>query len=175
MRIASLVLMGVVGLMGIASAGEVEVKGVHVCCGACVKGVESALKDVEGVSGVNCDRAAKTVVFEADDADAAAAGIEALAKGGFHGTAAHEGEAIEFPDSGAKEDAKANEITLTNVHLCCAACVKAVDAAVKDIEGVSEAVCDRDESTVKVSGENVSVEAVVKALNDSGFHATVAD
>lgn len=175
MRITSLLLMCVAGLGGVASGGEVEVKGVHLCCGSCVTGVEKALKGVDGVAGVTCDRAEKTVVFTADDDDAAAAGIEALAKGGFHGTATHGEDAVEFPDSGAKHDAKANAIKLTHVHLCCAACVKAVKAAVGDVDGVNDTECDRKESTVAITGENVSVEAVVEALNEAGFNATVAD
>ena len=42
--------VSVVVVLGAASPVEtkVEVKGVHLCCGACVKGVATALKGVDG-------------------------------------------------------------------------------------------------------------------------------
>jgi len=160
---------------GAVSAGSVEVKGVHLCCGSCVNGVKKALADVSGVSGLSCDRAAKTVTFTASDEKAAQAGIDALAKGGFHGTATIDGKDAKFPASGAKEDAKSNSFTVSSVHLCCPACVKAAGAAVKAVDGVSDAKCDRDGSSVAVTGKDVSIAAVVKALNDAGFHATVKE
>ena len=64
---------------------------------------------------------------------------------------------------------------MSNVHLCCAACVKAANAAVKAVAGVSDVKCDRDASSVTVTGNDVSVSAVVKALNDEGFHATIKE
>lgn len=160
---------------GVALAGDVEVSGVHLCCPACVRGVAGALGDVEGVSNAACDREAKKVTFTAANDEAAQAGINALAEAGFHGSAKHGDDELEFPESGAKEDAKANSITVTGVHLCCPACVRAVGGAVNDVDGVSSASCDREAKTCTVSGENISVEALVKALNDAGFHATVKD
>jgi len=160
---------------GAVSAGSVEVKGVHLCCASCVKGVAKALDGVTGVSAAKCDRDAKTVTFTASDAKAAQAGIDALAKGGFHGTATIDGKDAKFPASGAKEDAKADSITVSNVHLCCGACLKAASAAVKKVDGVTDAKCDKDASSVTVNGTGISVSAVVKALNDAGFHATVKE
>jgi len=158
-----------------ATAGSVEVKGVHLCCPNCVKGVDKALTGISGVSAVKSDREAKTVTFTAADDKAAQAGIDALAKGGFHGTATIDGKEAKFPASGAKADAKADSITVSDVHLCCAACVKAASAAVKAVAGVSDVKCDRDASSVTVTGKDVSVSAVVKALNDDGFHATIKE
>lgn len=155
------------------SAGEVQVTGVHLCCGACVKGVDKALHGVEGVSGVASDRESRKVRFTAADDKAAAAGIEALAKGGFHGTAKHGDATLAFPASGAKEGAKAGQVKIGNVHLCCAACVRAADEALKKVEGVGNVSADREASSIEVTGENVSVEALVKALNEAGFHATI--
>ncbi len=160
---------------GAASAGSVEIKDVHLCCPSCVRGVDKALTGVSGVSAVKCDRAAKTVTFTAADDKAAQAGIDALAQGGFHGAATIDGKDAKFPASGAKEDAKADSIAVSNVHLCCGACVKAAEAAVKAVAGVSGVKCDRDASSVTVTGSDVSVAAVVKALNDEGFHATIRE
>jgi mercuric ion binding protein len=170
-----LALIVALGFAGSALAGKVEVKGVHLCCGACVTGVSKALDGVTGVSGVASDRESKVVTFTAADDKAAQAGIDALADAGFHGAATHDGNELKFPASGAKDGAKASEINIDDVHLCCAACVKAVDEVVSKVDGVSEVTSDRQASSVKVTGENVSVEAVVKALNDAGFHATIKE
>jgi hypothetical protein len=41
-------LFAVAGLA--AADSSVEVKNVHLCCGACVKGVDKAVKTVDGAS-----------------------------------------------------------------------------------------------------------------------------
>ncbi|QDU36780.1 copper exporting ATPase [Maioricimonas rarisocia] len=160
-------------LASTATAGDVKVEGVHLCCGACVKGVGKALKDVSGVEGVTCDRDEGSVAFAAESADAAKSAINALAAAGFFGKAKHDGEEVAFPKSGAKEGAKADTVSVSNVHLCCGGCVNAVAKAVKKVDGVSDVTCDRAESSVKVTGSDVSVEAVVEALNGAGFNAKV--
>ena len=66
-------------LPAVADAGNVAVKGVHLCCGACVSAVSKALKPVDGVTGIACDRDSKRVTFQARDDKAAQAGIVALA------------------------------------------------------------------------------------------------
>ncbi len=160
---------------GIATAGEVEISGVHLCCPACPRAEAAALGDVDGVSGAACDREEKTVTFNASDEEAAQAGIDALAEAGFHGAAKHGDDELEFPESGAEEDATADEITVTNVHLCCPACVRAVGAAVTEVDGVSGASCDREKGTCTVTGDGINVEAVVAALNEAGFNATIPE
>ena len=63
-----LVLLSAAGMLGAAALAEtkVEVTNVHLCCPGCVKAVGSALKGVEGVTGV-CDQKAKTVTITAPD------------------------------------------------------------------------------------------------------------
>lgn len=165
----------VLALSATASAGKVEVKGVHICCGQCVKLVDKALTGVAGVTNGKGDMAAKIVTFDAAADKAAEAGIKALADGGFHGAARHGDKDLAFPASGAKQDGKASSINLGSVHLCCGQCVTAVNKAVKAVDGVSDVAADREKFTVTVSGTNVSVAAVVKALNDAGFHAIVKE
>jgi copper chaperone CopZ len=160
---------------GATFAGDVEIKGVHLCCGACVRAVGATLADVDGVSGAACDREEKTVSFTATDEESAQAAIDALAEAGFHGAATHGDDELEFPESGAEVDAKSDSITVSNVHLCCPTCVRAVAAAVNEVEGVNEASCDRENGTCSVSGSDISVEALVAALNEAGFNATIKE
>ncbi|MBW3542868.1 MAG: heavy-metal-associated domain-containing protein, partial [Planctomycetes bacterium] len=144
---ASLVL----GIAAAAPAADVTVKNVHLCCGQCVTIVGKAMKDVEGVSGIVADRDGKTVTFKAADDKAAEAGIKALAGEGFYGTATHGEKKLKFPESGAKEGQKADKVVLTGVHLCCGACAKGVQEALKDLKGAEQVDVDRDEKTVTIS------------------------
>lgn len=167
---AAVVLSGAV-----VQAGEVKVKGVHLCCGACVRDVKTALKDVEGVSNAAADRKAKTVTFDAADATAAEAGIKALAKEGFYGTAAHGDKVVKFPASGAKDDAEADKVTLKSVHLCCGGCIVAAKKAAEKVAGATAVDVDRKAKTVVLTGNKIKVAAAVKALNDAGFYASVGE
>src|SRR5215467_4061563 len=64
---------------------NVELKGVHLCCPACVKSVAGILKDVDGIQNPKCDTKAKSVSFTAPDDKTAQKAVDALAAGGFHG------------------------------------------------------------------------------------------
>src|SRR3954454_16927705 len=85
-----------------AAAGRaetrVELKNVHLCCGACVKAVGNILKDIEGVKG-SCDQRGKTVTTTAADEKAARKAIDALSAAGFHGDTGNKELAIQ-DDSG---------------------------------------------------------------------------
>ncbi len=154
-------------------AGEVTVEGVHLCCGACLKAVGAAFEKVEGASEVKCDRDAKTVTFQAADNKGVKAGLRALTKAGFHGTAKHDDKKVGMPKSGAKKGDKADEVVLTGVHLCCGMCVKAADEAVKKGAKDGEVTVDKDAKTVTVTGKDINVMAVVNALNKAGFHGKI--
>ena len=154
-------------------AGTVTVKKVHVCCGACVTAVKKTLGEVEGVSNASADQKTKTVAFEATDDAAAKRGVDALAKAGFHGTATHGDKAIEFPKSTAKKGDKANTVTFSSVHLCCPACVKGADAALKNVKNVKGIDIDQKAKTVTLTGENIDVIEAITAFNDGGFHGNL--
>jgi len=160
-------------LVSTTQAADVKVKGAHLCCGQCVKAVGKALGNVKGVSGAKCDRNAKTITFDAANPKAAKAGINALAKAGFFGKATVGGKKASFPPSGAKKGQKADKVVLQSVHLCCGGCIKAVGKATKNVKGADSVKCDRKKSTVTLTGEGISVEQAVAALNKAGFYARV--
>lgn len=167
----SLAMFALLVTVSTVQAGDVTVKGVHLCCGACVKGVAKALGGVDGVSDASCDRPGKTVTFAAANDKAAQAGIDALAKAGFHGTATHGDKKVAFPASGVKKGAKADEVTFTNVHLCCGGCVNGAKKALADI--ATNFSADRGSNSVTLKGSDIDVAAAAAALNEAGFHATV--
>lgn len=156
-----------------AQAGNVTVKGVHLCCGQCVKAVGKALSGVDGVSGAACDRDARTVSFQAASKKAAKHGVKALAKAGFHGTAKHGDKKIALPKSGAKKGQTADSVTVSGLHICCGQCVKAIGKALNSVDGVEDAACDRESRSCTAKGSDIKVLAVVRALNKAGFHGKV--
>src|SRR3954452_24563611 len=76
---------------------KVEVKGVHLCCGACVKGVSSALKGMKCVAPA-CDRDKKTLTITTLGEAAAQKALDALAVAGYYGDPDSNGLAIKPTD-----------------------------------------------------------------------------
>src|SRR5438132_4650005 len=81
-------LVGIAGLLllGRSAAAEtkVTISGTHLCCGQCLKAVDSTLKDMAGVK-FKSDQGAKTIEITADNDQAAQQAIDALADAGFYG------------------------------------------------------------------------------------------
>ena len=171
----ALMLPGVCGLMLMAGTAlaladtTVEVKGVHLCCGACVKGVGAALKGIEGITP-KCDREGRTVTITAKDEATAQKAVDALAAGGFHGDTGD--SAVKIKDDSGAASGKVKSVTLTGVHNCCGSCCKAIKAACKKCEGVTGDTAKPRDNTFTVSGD-FDAAALVKALNAAGFHVKV--
>ena len=179
LKITALAGLMVGFMMTSAQAGEVSVKGVHICCGQCVKVIGGLLGKVDGVSGAKCDKDSKTVTFSATDEKTAKKGLQAILRAGFYGTAKLDGEKLTaYSGKNKKKNKnknagkKSNEITLYRVHLCCGGCAKTIAAALKDIDGVEDVKCDRDAKTVKLTGKDINNRAVVSALRKAGFNGS---
>ena len=169
-------LMTLVALagFGLAQVGmvspetKVEVKNVHICCGACEKALGKILEDA-GAKGT-CDKKAKTVTFTATDEKAAQKALDGLAAGGFHGETDSKDLAIK-DDSGAKEG-KVTSVTVKGFHNCCPACCKAIKAVLAKVDGVESEDAKPKETSCTVKG-NFDAAKLVKALNEAGFHVTL--
>jgi copper chaperone CopZ len=147
---------------------KVELKGVHLCCGQCVKAVGGILKDA-GVEGT-CDAKAKTVTFTAKDDAAAQKALDALAAGGFCGETGN--DKLKIKDDSGVTAGKVKSLTLTGVHNCCGQCCKTIKETVKKVEGVTGDTAKPKETTFEVTGD-FDAAALVKALNAAGFHVKV--
>jgi copper chaperone CopZ len=163
-------LVAALVLTGAARAETtVELKGVHLCCGQCVKAVGAILKKVDGVTG-KCDQKAGTVTLTASDDATVRKAINALAASGFHGETDNKDLAMK-DDSGVTKG-KVKSLTLTGVHNCCGQCCKAIKATVKKVDGVTGDTAKPKESTFDVTGD-FDAEELVKTLNAAGFHVKV--
>jgi copper chaperone CopZ len=160
--------VALVSLASIASA-EVTVKleGVHICCGACVKGINAAA----GTAKVDVDKDGASVTIHAADNAAAQKVVDALAAAGYHGESDSK-EVTMKNDSGAPSG-KVTKLTVTGIHNCCGGCAKAIVSAVKDVEGVQAPDLKGKVTTFTVEG-NFDAAKLIEALYDAGFHAKVA-
>jgi periplasmic mercuric ion binding protein len=168
MMMAGVSALVVLGASALAET-KVEVKGVHLCCGACVKGVAKALKGVEGASAA-CDQEGKTVTITANDEATAQKALDALSEAGYFGTVDAKGLTIK-PVSGLPSG-KVKSLNLTNSHNCCKACGNAIKKAVKTVPGVSGDTVQPKKADFEVTGD-FDAAALVKALNDAGFQVQV--
>ena len=149
----------------------VEVKGVHLCCGGCVKGVGAALKGVEGIKPA-CDKDARTVTISAKDDATAQKAVDALAAAGYHGDVSGAGVSIKETAGVPKGNVKS--LSLGGIHNCCNACTKAIKAAVKTVDGVKGDTAKAKTATFDVTGD-FDAAAVIKALSAAGFHPQVKE
>src|SRR5437667_4207109 len=83
--------IGFVAALGLLIAGrsaaaetKVTISDTHLCCGQCLRAVDSTLKDMAGVK-FKSDQTAKTIEITADNDEAAQKAIDALANAGFCG------------------------------------------------------------------------------------------
>jgi len=154
-----------------AGTNKVEVKGPHICCKQCVNVVGSILGKVEGVANVTADTKTKTVTFTATNDQAAKAGVQALIKGGFFGTATQGGKAISVEAPAAVKAEKADVVTVKEVHVCCGACQKAINKLFKDAK-VSYSG-KSPQRTVRIEGTGLDTGEVLEALHKAGFNGSL--
>jgi copper chaperone CopZ len=170
MRLFAVAVAAVLGLTaGARAETTVELKGTHLCCGACVRAVNDTLKGIEGVTG-KCDQKAKTVTITAKDDATAQKAIDALVEAGFSGTT--NSDKVKVKDDSGVKAGKVKSLTLTGVHNCCGACTNAIKSTLKKVDGVKGDTVKAKGDTFEVTGD-FDAEAVVKALNAAGFHVKV--
>ena len=143
----------------------ITLSGVHLCCGSCQKAVEQAVAGVEGAS-VKVDREAKTVTISATDDVVAQKAADAIRDAGFYGKSDNDKVAVKT----ATAEGQSSRVELVGFHNCCGGCEKALNAAVRSVDGVKGAVVTK--KSIVVEGD-FAVASVLKALNDAGFSASV--
>lgn len=148
---------------------KVEVNGVHLCCGACVTAANKILKGVDGVQGT-CDQTGKKITITAPDKITAQKALDALAAGGFHGDTGSKDLAMK-EDSGATSG-KVNKLKVVGIHNCCTSCTRDIKKALKKVDGVKEDTATPRKNSFEVTGD-FDAAAVIKALNEAGYHAKV--
>ncbi len=150
----------------LAQASEtVKLEKVHLCCNSCVKGVDKAVSQVDGVTATS-DKDEGTVILTAPDKATAQKAVDALVAGGYFGTTS-DADIKVTSKTGAK-GAKVAKITVANVHLCCDKCVKAVGKALESVDGVTGNTAVKKAETFEVTG-NFNDQDVFTALQKAGL------
>lgn len=170
LRLLGLASLGLTLTFGVARAEtKVELKGVHICCGACTRAIGDILKKVDGVTA-KADQKGKTVSITAPDAATAQKAVDALAEAGFHGDTGSKEVTIK-DDSGATKG-KVKTLSLTGIHNCCNACARSIKETLKKVDGVTGDTAKAKVSDFEVTGDFDALE-VIKALNAAGLHVKV--
>src|SRR5262245_7827392 len=162
-------LSGVLALSGTARAAKVEVKGAHLCCGACNKLVTDILSGINGVQG-SVNTKTKIISITGSSDFAVQQALDALAKSGFYGTTGD--DKLKFKDDSGVKEGKVKSLTVQGAHNCCGACCKALKATVKKVKGVESDDAKPKANSFTVTGDFDAAE-LVKALNEAGFHVKV--
>jgi mercuric ion binding protein len=146
---------------------QVQLKGVHLCCGGCVNAVATAVESVPGVA-CQCDMAHGTVTLTAPDDAAAQKALDAIAAAGLHGETGNAHLAMRAePNIPA---GKVQRLTVSGIHNCCQPCYEAIKRAIDSVEGVTDDTARPGKTTFEVSGR-FSAAQLVRALNAAGFYA----
>lgn len=147
----------------------VEIGDVHLCCGACVKGVASAVEKVPGAKAA-CDQDTGKVTLTAPDAATAQKAVDAIAHAGYHGKL--EGTDAKFPETKGVPAGQVKSLKLGSIHNCCGSCNRAVVEAVESVDGVKANTAKPKQATFEVTG-NFDAAKLIQALNAAGFHPTI--
>jgi copper chaperone CopZ len=135
-----------------------------------VTGAEKAVSAVPGARA-EVDKDAGTVTISGPDKATVKKGAAALVKAGYFGKSELQGVPMKS-HTGAKNE-KVQTLKVEGVHLCCAKCVKAVDTALKSVDGVKENDATKGAKTFEVKGD-FNDEAVFAALEKEGLSGKVA-
>jgi len=148
---------------------KIEVKGVHLCCPACISAANKILKEVDGAKGV-VDSKTKTITIKAPDDATAQKALDALAAGGFHGDTGNKD--LTFKDDSGATAGKVQKVTVSGIHNCCPRCTAGIKAAVKKVDGATGSTVKSKVETFDVTGDFDAAD-LVKTLNKAGFHVKI--
>jgi periplasmic mercuric ion binding protein len=148
----------------------VTLKEVHLCCEACVKGVEKSIKDIKGVT-LRADEDSESVTLTSADKATLQKAVNAMAEGGYFGKSDNS-EIKPMAKTGAKGE-KVQSLAVEGVHLCCPGCVKVVDRAVKNTPGAIGHTAKKNVESFVVTGD-FNDEKFFEELQKGGLSGKVA-
>jgi len=148
--ISAMTAVLLVSLSARAADTSAKISGVHLCCKSCVTGVEKAVEKVPGAKA-EVDQDAGTVTLSGPDKATVQKAADALVHAGYFGKSSDADIKLDAA-TGAK-GAKVQTLHIEGVHLCCAKCVKAVDKAVKSVDGVKEQTAVKGAKSFDVTGD----------------------
>lgn len=165
------ILSAIILLSPVVFAGSsVTLEGVHMCCGACEKGVEKAIATVSGAS-CDADRDLEEVTISAPNKKALLKSVRAMVDAGYYGTPSD--SSVKVKTSSGAKDQVVDSMTIEGLHLCCGKCVSTVNEALVLVKGVTGNTAEKKVARFEVSGR-FNERDVFNALNEYGLGGKVA-
>jgi periplasmic mercuric ion binding protein len=169
--LASLFVSLASGAAALAADATVQLSNVHLCCGSCVKGVDSVIATVSGAQAT-ANKDEGTVDIAAADTATVQKAVDALVAAGYFGVSNNSDIKVDAAISA--KDEIVQSLHITRVHLCCPKCVTAVNRALGTVAGVTGNTAAKGVSSFDVTG-NFSAKAVIEALRAEGLSGTAAE
>jgi len=168
--LVGLAIAAVIYLVAGTAVGEtkVTISDTHLCCGQCIRAVDTTLKDMAGVK-FQSRQSEKKIDITADNDEAAQKAIDALAAAGFTGKLNNDKLKFKPVQTG---DGTVEKLELSGVHNCCGQCTNSIKKAVTSVSGVTGTNVKAKETSFEVEGKFKPGD-VVKALLDAGFYVQV--
>ncbi|MGK2285057.1 heavy metal translocating P-type ATPase [Pedomonas sp. V897] len=166
----------------VAASETVRLRVEGMSCGGCARKVERTLREAPGVVEVTVDLAARAATVRGAGLEAAAL-ASAVTAAGYPAAVAVAVAVV--PDEGAEDRAAAPEpardagaderaFHLDVAGMTCASCVARVEKALARVPGVREVSVNLAAETARVlAGPDVTAEALVAAVAEAGYRATV--
>jgi mercuric ion binding protein len=142
---------------------------VHLCCNNCVTGAQKALDKVDGVKA-KIDKDAGTIELTGADKATVQKGADALVAAGYFGKSSDAGIKLNA-DTGAK-GVNVQTLKISDLHLCCDKCVKAVDGVVKAVPGAKSQDAVKGAKSFTVTGD-FNDKDLMTALQNAGLTGKV--
>jgi copper chaperone CopZ len=136
MKSAFAFLLAMSAMLFSARAADVTTKitSVHLCCPACATAAQKAVSDSAPAVKAVIDREGETITLTGADTASVQKAADGLVKAGFFGKSGN-ADIKMSADTGAKgQEVKTLEVS--DVHICCPSCAKAVTNAVMTVPGV---------------------------------------
>ena len=149
----------------------VKITKVHMCCDSCVKGVAKATAGIDGLKAT-ASKEDKCIDLTGPDTATVQKGADALTKAGYFGVSSD--EKIKIDSSTGAKGEKVQSLKVEGVHLCCPKCVKALNAALKDVDGVTTNNAVKNAHVFVVTGDFKDSD-VFAALQKAGLTGKVGE
>ena len=149
---ACLLAMGAMLVSSRAADVTTKITGVHLCCPTCATTAQKAVTGSAPAVKAVIDREGETITLTGTDTASVQKAVDGLVKAGFFGTSGNADIKI-GSDTGAKgQEVKTLEVS--DIHICCASCAKAVTNAVLAVPGVKAATgVVKNARTFSVTGD----------------------
>jgi copper chaperone CopZ len=171
MKSTFLTIVLALSVAGVAQADTtaVQIKNVHLCCQSCVKGLQSAVAPVKGVT-TSIDKDGGVVSLTGPDAATVQKAVDAMVGAGYYGESGN--SAIKINTNPRAKGEKVQSLKVDGVHLCCGKCVNAVNDALAKVPGVTGNTATKGAKSFTVTGDFKDTD-VFNALQKEGLSGHV--